>query len=78
MRLAYVVATVTVLPLLVAGADMCWKESSGRGVGTIPTSCDSGFELINGKPVLSWYPQRPRVEHPGRHGSDADASLVVF
>jgi hypothetical protein len=24
------------------GADFCWKDSYGRGVGTIPTSCPSG------------------------------------
>jgi hypothetical protein len=26
--------------------DFCWKDSYGRGVGTIPNSCPSGYEML--------------------------------
>jgi hypothetical protein len=26
--------------------DFCWKDSYGRGVGTIPNGCPSGYEML--------------------------------
>ncbi len=42
--------TLTVLSATLAFADneFCWKDSYGRGVGTIPTGCDSGKENDTG------------------------------
>jgi hypothetical protein len=38
-----------------ASIDYCWKESYGRGVGTIPTTCSSGQETQGEAPFFTCY-----------------------
>ena len=43
-----------------AGLDYCWKDSYGRGVGTIPYKCASGQETQGRAPFFTCYKQCPQ------------------
>jgi hypothetical protein len=40
-----VLAVLTASPSLAQQPEFCWKDSYGRGVGTVPTSCASGQDM---------------------------------
>jgi len=44
--LAVVVLAAIIAPPSAAGPEFCWKDSYGRGVGTIPLSCAPGQERL--------------------------------
>jgi hypothetical protein len=35
-----------VMPALAAESEFCWKDSYGRGVGTVPSSCEPGHQRL--------------------------------
>ena len=44
-----------------SGKDFCWKDSYGRGVGTVPKKCASGYDRIG----LLCYKKMPQGHEAG-------------
>jgi hypothetical protein len=47
-QIAVFLLTLMFTCLSAMAADFCWKDSYGRGIGTLPTACEAGKENQNG------------------------------
>lgn len=57
-----VALALSISPSHQGDAEFCWKDSYGRGVGTIPTACSNGRVLIG---LLCYSPCAPNFQRIG-------------